>query len=99
MTEHERAVLTPQMHTIAFAEREGFAVFTGFRLFHPTPVAIGFELLFPYAPERVFIDIPLIVFAADTGASGDMAVDENRSYRHPRSTLVEVVAHLAFVVA
>ena len=99
MAEHQTAVFTPQMHTVAFAESEGFAVFTGFHLLHPCPVTVGLELLFPYAPERVFIDIPLIVFAADTGAGGDMAVYQYRSHRHPRCTLVEVIAHLAFVVA
>jgi hypothetical protein len=35
MAEHERAVFPPEMHTVSFAEGEGFAVFARLGLPHP----------------------------------------------------------------
>ena len=69
MTEHEGAVFAAEVHAVTLAEREGLAGLAGFRLTHPGAVAVGLEAVFPDLPERVAIDITLVVLAADRGAS------------------------------
>ena len=99
MTEHQTAVFAAKMHAVAFAEVEGFAVLAWFKFAHPTAVAIGFEAVLPDLPERVFVDVALIVFAANTGAGGYTAVDEDGGHAQSGCTLVQMVTHLAFVSA
>ena len=70
------------MHAVSFAEGEGFAVFARFELAHPRAVAIGFKTMFPDLPERVAVDIALIVLAANGGTGRDRTVDEDRGYRY-----------------
>ena len=98
VAEHEAAVFPSEVHAVAFAESEGFAIFAGFHPFHPCPVSVGFELLFPDAPEGVAVYIALVVLPANAGARGDTAVNEYRGDAETCCTLVEVIADLSFVL-
>lgn len=97
MTEHQGTVFAPEVHAVSFAEGEGFAVLTGCGLFHPSAVSIGFKTMFPYLPERITIDVSLVVFAADGRASRDRAVDEDGSDRDACGTVVKMVTYTSFV--
>ena len=77
MTEHERSVLTPEVHSVSFAEGPRFAVLAWFHFAHPRAVPVGFEAVLPDRPERIAIDITLVIFATDGGAGGDRAVNED----------------------
>ena len=97
MTQHQTAVLAPQMHAVAFAESERFAVLAGRGLFHPRAVSVRLEAMLPYLPERVLVYISLVVLATDGGAGGDRTVDEDGSDADAGGTLVEVVTDASFV--
>ena len=99
MTKHQTTIFSAQVHTIAFAEVEHFAVFARLCLSHPIAVAVLLKAILPHIPELIMVDIPLVVLTSDTGASRDTAIDENRGDGYACGTLVEMVAHLAFVVA
>ena len=97
MAEHERAVFAAEVHTVSFAERENLAVLAWFDVPHPRAVAVGLEAIFPHLPERIPIDVPLIVFAADGGAGRDRAVDEDGRHADTCGALVEMVTDATFV--
>ena len=88
VAEHEGAVLATQVHAVSFAERPCFAVFARLGLLHPRAVTVRFEAVFPDVPERVLVDISLVVFAADGGAGRDRTVDEDGSDGNTCGTLV-----------
>ncbi len=69
VAEHEGAVFAAEVHAVTLTEREGLAGFAGFLFAHPGAVAIGLEAVFPDLPERVAIDISLVVLATNGGAS------------------------------
>ena len=96
---HKRSIFAAKVHTVAFTERKDFAIFTRLRLFHPCTVAVGFEAVFPYVPERVFVNVPLIELAAYRCAGRNRAVNQNRGDADSSSTLVEMVANTSFVVS
>src|SRR5574344_193910 len=97
MTLHEMSFLISQVHSPTLAVAEHLAGRAGFGLLHPGTVAVGLEAVFPHIPEVLLIDIALIVFATDAGASGDTAINEHRSHTNACGTMVEVVAHLALI--
>ena len=76
MAQHQAAVFAPQMHTVAFAVVKGFAVLARLEFAHPAAVAVGFESVLPHIPERVFVDVALVVLPAYARASGYAAVDQ-----------------------
>ena len=99
MAQHQAAVFAPQMHTVAFAVVKGFAVLARLEFAHPAAVAVGFESVLPHIPERVFVDVALVVLPAYARAGGYAAVDQYRCYAQSGGALVQMVAHLALVAA
>ena len=97
VTEHEGAVFAAEVHAVSLTEREGLAGFAGFLLAHPGAVAIGLETVFPDLPERVAIDISLVVLAANGGASRYTAINQNGGYGDTCGTLIEMVTDASFV--
>ena len=97
MAEHERAVFAPEVHSVSFAEGEGFAVLTGCGLFHPSAVPIGFESMFPHIPEGIAVDVPLVILSADGGAGRNGTIDEDGSDRDACGTVVKMVTYTSFV--
>ena len=65
MAKHETAVFTTEMHAVPFAERKRFAVLAGRQFLHPGTVTVRLKTVLPDIPERVFVDISLIVLAAN----------------------------------
>ena len=88
VAQHQRSILTAEVHAVSLTESECFAVFAGFAFFHPTAVSIGFEFFFPNTPEGVFVYIALVVFTSDGSACRDGAIDEDRGYADARGALV-----------
>ena len=76
MAEHERAVFPPEMHTVSFAEGEGFAGFARLGLPHPRAVPVGLEPILPYVPKRVPVDVSLVILAPDGSACRNAAVNK-----------------------
>ena len=99
MAEHEGSVLPAEVHAVSFAVRPCFAVFAGFELPHPRAVTVGLEAVFPDRPERVAVDVSLVVFAADGGAGRDGTVDKNGSDGDTCGTLIQVVPDTPLVGA
>ena len=99
VAKHQATIFAPHVHAITFTEIEGFAVVAGFKFSHPTAVAVGLEAIFPNLPERVLVDVPLIVFASYARACRNTAIDENGCNAESGCTVVEIVANLAFVIA
>ena len=88
MAKHEGSVFPAEVHAVSFAEGPGFAVFARLGLLHPRAVTVRFEAVFPDVPERVLVDISLVVFAADGGAGRDRTVAEDGSDGNTCGTLV-----------
>ena len=88
MAKHEGSVFPAEVHAVSFAEGPCFAIFARLGLLHPRAVTVRFEAVFPDVPERVLVDISLVVFAADGGAGRDRTVDEDGSDGNTCGTLV-----------
>ena len=99
MAKHKASILPTEVHSVAFAERESLAGLAGFRLPHPTAVTVRLKSVFPNGPERVFVDIALVVFSPDGGAGRYRTVDENRGNGDTGGALVEMIPYTPFVVA
>ena len=81
MAKHKRAIFATEMHTVTFAVAEEGTGIARFLFFHPGAVTIRFEAVLPNFPEMVLVDITLVVFATNRGASGDVTIDEDGSDR------------------
>ncbi len=73
---HQVAVGVAEVHAVAFAVAPEGAV-GAFACLHPGAVAIWLELILPYLPEIILIDIALPIISPDTGASPDSTVDKH----------------------
>ncbi len=76
MAVHQVAVGVAEVHAVAFAVAPERAVGAFARL-HPFSVAIWLELILPYFPEIILIDISLPIISPDTGASPDSTVEKH----------------------
>ena len=92
------AVIAVQVHAAAQAVAEHPAVGTRTPP-RPLAVAEGLETVLPHIPEVVAVDVALVEVGADRRAARNGAVDTDRGDRHPRGTLVELVADLGLVAA
>ena len=67
MTQDKVALIIPQVHAVALAVAEPFAV-SALILLHPTAVTVWLETVFPYVDEIVFVYVSLMIVGADTAA-------------------------------
>ena len=86
-----------QMHAVAFAVAEHFAV-GAYSLFGPTAVAIIFKAIVPDIHEVILINVPLMEVRADAGTTGNGTVYQYRNYTDAGVTFIESVAYLAFII-
>ena len=73
MAENQLAVFVAQVHAVAAAVAEPFAVGT-FILAHPLAVTIRTELIFPDVHEIILVDISLVIIRSDARARGNRTV-------------------------
>ena len=73
MAENKLAVFVAQVHAVAAAVAEPFAVGT-FILAHPLAVTIRTELIFPDVHEIILVDISLVIIRSDARARGNRTV-------------------------
>ena len=93
---HLSLVFRMEMHGTSKAVLEHLAV--GARaLFHPSTVAEGLEAVFPNIEEVVLIDIALHIAAVNIGASGDGAVNQDRTDGDASAAEIIPVADLALI--
>lgn len=98
MAEQQIAVFVAQMHAVASAIAEKFAL-GAITLAHPFAVAIRGEAVGPYFPEIVAVYVALLIVGADARTCRNRAIDKHRSDRHAGTACVEMVADIALVIA
>ncbi len=98
MTEQQIAVLVAQVHAVAPAIAEEFAL-SAIALAHPFAVAIRSEAACPHIPEIVAVYVALPIVGANARACGNRTVDKHRSDRHAGTARIQMVADIALVIA
>ena len=73
MAENQLAVFVAQVHAVAAAVAEPFAV-GAFILAHPLTVTIRTKLIFPDIHEIILVDISLMIIRSDARACGNRTV-------------------------
>ena len=84
LTDLQFTIPVAEMHAVAHAIAPHLAVLALVGL-HPFPVAIDLELVLPYVPETILVDVALMVVAADTQTTRDGAVGQYGSYINART--------------
>ena len=64
----ELAIIIAEVHAVAFAVAEHFAIGT-FVFLHPITMAVFLETIVPNVPETILVDVALMVVGANAGAS------------------------------
>ena len=68
MAKHQVTIVVTKMHPITLAEFPHITICTWSGM-HPFAIPVGLELVLPHIGESVFVDVALIILAADAQAT------------------------------